>query len=131
MSSRCKRPANNHAAAWRTARIRQARLELVELEQRLTPASLLVTDGGDNEFLNTDSNTVRLRSLAVDGDLLNLIMRLINADGFVYITNVPDEFDAWVRAFVAHVEAKGPLPDIKAAELSAATTTNQAPRKAG
>lgn len=39
-------------------------------------------------------------------------------------------FDEWVTAFAAHVAAKGRVPGIKAAERSAATTTNQ-DRKAG
>jgi hypothetical protein len=36
-----------------------------------------------------------------------------------------NSFETWVRAFISHVENKGPLPDIKEAEKSAATTTNQ------
>jgi multimeric flavodoxin WrbA len=34
-------------------------------------------------------------------------------------------FDAWVQAFIAHIAGKGPLPDIKAAERSAQSTTNR------
>jgi multimeric flavodoxin WrbA len=41
-----------------------------------------------------------------------------------------DAFDQWVRAFVSHVEAKGPVPGIKDAERAAETTTNQSRSKA-
>jgi multimeric flavodoxin WrbA len=40
-------------------------------------------------------------------------------------------FDDWVAAFVRHVEAKGPVPGIKAAERSARTTTNRERRAVG
>jgi len=40
-------------------------------------------------------------------------------------------FDNWVRDFVAHVTAKGPVPGSLEAERSAATTTNQDRKKVG
>jgi hypothetical protein len=42
-----------------------------------------------------------------------------------------ETFDEWVRDFEAHVKDKGPVPNIKQAERSAATTTNQDRKKAG
>jgi len=40
-------------------------------------------------------------------------------------------FDDWVRAFVAHVEKKGPVPGTEEAERSAQTTTNQDKKTVG
>jgi hypothetical protein len=53
------------------------------------------------------------------------------AEDMVTESGAMDAFDQWVRAFVSHVEAKGPVPGIREAERSAATTTNQSRSKAG
>jgi hypothetical protein len=53
------------------------------------------------------------------------------AEDMVAETGGMNAFDEWVRAFVSHVETKGPVPVIKEAERSAATTTNQDRAKAG
>src|SRR5436189_1792816 len=47
------------------------------------------------------------------------------ADDMVQELDGMKTFDAWVKAFIDHVADKGPLPDIKAAERSAQTTTNR------
>jgi hypothetical protein len=42
-----------------------------------------------------------------------------------------EAFDAWVKAFIAHVERKGIVPGTKEAERAAKTTTNRDRKTAG
>ncbi len=46
-------------------------------------------------------------------------------------TEAMSRFDAWVHAFARHVKDKGPVPGMKQAERTAATTTNRDRKMAG
>jgi len=51
------------------------------------------------------------------------------ADDMVKEAAPMKSFETWVRSFISHVQAKGPLAGIKEAEKAAATTTNRQQKK--